>query len=247
MSHIQSDYRALIYDSYLSSNGEAAPDVVAAHIQVRRSHCQRIIQDYFPAQRDARILELGCGYGDLLHNAAAAGYRGMSGVDKSPEQVAAARRFGVGGVIEGDCIEFLHSVVDQDFDAVVSLDLIEHFTKSELCEMAGEVARVLNPRGRWILHTPNGESPFAGRIRYGDFTHEQCFTQWSLRQLFRAYGFNRVECFEDGPVVHGLKSGLRLALWRAIRSGLRAWLVIETGQVGESPIFTQNLFCIAYK
>lgn len=247
MSHTQAGYRAVIYDSYLSSNGEAGSDVVAAHIQVRRSYCQRIIQDYFPARRDARILELGCGYGALLHYAAVAGYRSMSGVDRSPEQTMAARRFGVRCVIEGDCVELLHKEADQHLDAIVSLDLIEHFTKSELCELASEVARVLKPQGRWILHCPNGESPFGGRIHYGDFTHELCFTQYSLRQVLRAHGFGRVECFEDGPVVHGIRSGFRRMLWRAIRFGLRSWLVIETGQVSDSPIFTQNLFCIAYK
>lgn len=247
MNRSRDNYRAVVRDTYLSSQGEAEPATVKAHIVVRASHCWRIIQDYFPVNRDARILELGCGYGALLHYAAAAGYRDMRGVDNSPEQVAAARRFGVDSVVEGDCIEFLRKEADQNLDAIVSLDLIEHFTKSELCELIGEAVRVLKPGGRWILHCPNGESPFCGRIRYGDFTHELCFTQQSLRQLLRAYGFSRVECFEDSPVPHGLKSGLRFALWRGIRFGLRAWLVVETGQVDANPIFTQNLFCVACK
>jgi len=40
---------------------------------------------------------------------------------------------------------------------------------------------------------------------------------------------------------------VRLVLWRVVRFALRAWLVVETGQVAETPIFTQNLFCVAYK
>jgi cyclopropane fatty-acyl-phospholipid synthase-like methyltransferase len=83
-------------------------------------------------------------------------------------------------VIEGDCIELLHNEADQHLDAIVSLEFIEHFTKSELCELTSEVSRALKPQGRWILHFPNGESPLAGRIHYGDFTHELCFTQYSL-------------------------------------------------------------------
>ena len=39
------------------------------------------------------------------------------------------------------------------------------------------MCRALKPGGRWILHTANAESPFYGRVRYGDITHEQAFTQ----------------------------------------------------------------------
>jgi SAM-dependent methyltransferase len=130
-------------------------------------------------------------------------------------------------------------------DAIVALDVIEHFTKPELCRLTAEVARVLKPGGRWIIHCPNGESPFAGAVRYGDFTHELCFTQHSLRQLLHAYGFVGIECFEDSPVMHGFSSVARSAIWRAMRFGLRAWFVIETGKAAARPIFTQNLFCVA--
>jgi len=247
MIHEQSDYRKILYDSYLSSQGEASPDVVAAHLRVRASHCDRILNDFFPPARAARILELGCGYGALLHYAMAAGYHDIRGVDNAPEQIAAARHLGIACVVEGDCIDFLGKEAGNSLDAIVSLDLIEHFDKPEACRLAAEVARALKPTGRWILHCPNGESPFGGRVRWGDFTHELCFTQQSLRQLLHAYGFARVQCFEDGPVIHGPKSAVRFVLWRVVRFALRAWLVVETGQVAETPIFTQNLFCVAYK
>jgi len=241
------EYRDAIYGSYLTGQDEAAPETVAAHIQVPKAHCERIIRDFFPPNRDAAILELACGYGALLHYAKAAGYASARGVDISPEQVAAARRAGIANVSQSDCFEALGEEPDESLDAIVSLDLIEHFTKPELCRLTAEVARVLKSKGRWIIHCPNGESPFCGNIRYGDFTHELCFTQNSLRQLLKAYGFSRTECFEDGPVAHGVASSVRLVLWRTIHLVLRACLVIETGRIGDKPIFTQNLFCVAYK
>ena len=247
MIHEQSGYRKILYDSYLSSQGEAAADVLAAHLRVRANHCQRILNDFFPPDRDARILELGCGYGALLHYAMAAGYHDIRGVDNSPEQLAAAHQLGITCAVEGDCIDFIGKEADNSLDVIVSLDLIEHFDKPEVCGLVAEVARALKPTGRWILHCPNGESPFGGRVRWGDFTHELCFTQHSLRQLLHAYGFGRVECFEDGPIAHGPKSAVRFVLWRLVRFALRVWLVAETGQVDQAPIFTQNLFCVAYK
>ena len=247
MSQVGDDYRAVVYASYLTARQEASPDVVAQHIQVRANHCGRIIREFFPPDRNASILELACGHGALLYHAGAAGYQNIRGVDTSPEQIAAGRRFGVANLTRGDRFDALAGAADTSGDAVVSLDLIEHLNKPELCRLVGEVARVLRPGGRWIIHCPNGESPFAGAVRYGDFTHELCFTQHSLGQLLRAYGFSRIECFEDGPVAHGPRSVARLVLWRAIRLGLRAWMVIETGKVTARPIFTQNLFCVAHR
>ncbi len=247
MSYAQDDYRTVLYKAYLSSQGEGESAVIAAHVQVRESQCHRIIREFFPQDRQVRILELGCGYGALLHYAAAAGYGNIRGVDSSPEQIAAARKSGINAVTESDCFDALANEADACLDAVVSLDLIEHLSKRALCNLAGEVARVLKPGGRWIVHCPNGQSPLSGRILYGDFTHELCFTQRSLAQVFRAYGYTRVDCFEDVPVAHGLKSAIRLALWRMLSLFLRVYVIVETGQVERSQIFTQNLFCIAYK
>jgi 2-polyprenyl-3-methyl-5-hydroxy-6-metoxy-1,4-benzoquinol methylase len=241
------NYRSAVYGAYLSSRGEVAAEIVAAQIRVRTKHCQRIIRDFFPPNRDARLLELASGYGALLHHAAGAGYREIRGVDKSPEQVEAAGRFGLANITDSDCNAFLESEASDSADAIISLDLIEHLSKPELGGLISEVVRVLKPGGRWIIHCPNGESPFGGRIRYGDFTHELSFTQRSLSQLLRTYGFARVICYEDGPVVHGVKSALRAGIWRVIRSGLRLWLAAETGQVDKNGIFTQNPFFIAYK
>lgn len=136
---------------------------------------------------------------------------------------------------------------DASRDAVVSFDVVEHFRKDELLSFVDEVRRVLRPGGRWIIHTVNGESPFFGRIRYGDFTHEMAFTRESMSQLLLSSGFERVQCFEDTPVPHGVKSSVRWLLWKGIRGGLRLWLAVETGDSGRSAIFTQNLLAVATK
>lgn len=87
-----------------------------------------------------------------------------------------------------------------------------------------DVLRVLKPGGRWIIHVPNGESPFGGRMRYWDLTHELAFTRTSVAQLLLASGFSDVRCFEDQPVVHGAKSALRWLLWQGFRALLRLYI-----------------------
>ncbi|OPX35236.1 MAG: hypothetical protein B1H11_09415 [Desulfobacteraceae bacterium 4484_190.1] len=101
--------------------------------------------------------------------------------------------------------------------------------------------------GRWIIHTPNAESPFGNRILFGDFTHELAFTRTSLAQILLASGFSRVGCYEDQPVLHGIKSAVRWILWRCIRGVLRLYLAVETGNTGRDAIFSQNFLAVGFK
>lgn len=242
----QSDFRARIYERYNSTtHGRPAPS--AATLAGRAPYLRRVVRRHFPADRSAAVLDLGCGYGALLHFAGEAGYRNLTGVDGSPEQVEAAHRLGVPGVRQGDLLPALAAAPDESQDVVVAFDLLEHLTREELLRVVDDVRRVLRPGGRWLIHTPNGESPFVGRIRYGDLTHEQAFTRNSLSQLLLSSGFAKLEFHEDVPVVHGPASALRYALWRLIRAGLRVYVAAETGSTERDAVFTQNLLAVAWK
>jgi len=241
------DYRTRIYDYYVHSRLEslAPPDIES----IRRGgvFTQRLIRRHFPANPDARVLDLGCGHGSLIYHARQAGYTNVTGVDRSPQQVEEAKRLGIEGVIEGDILEHLAATANESQDVVITFDVIEHFTREELLPFVDEVHRVLKPGGRWIIHTPNGESPFSNRIRYGDLTHEQAFTRTSLGQLLLSSGFRSVECYEDTPQVHGVASAARFVAWKAIRGLLRFYLAAETGNAGRTAIFTQNLLAVAVR
>src|SRR5439155_16098639 len=176
-----------------------------------------------------------------------AGYCCVSGVDCSPEQVAIARELGIEGIREADLKEALCTLDDEVLDVVIAFDVIEHMTKPELLEFADEVYRVLKREGRWILHAPNAEALFGSRVRYADWTHEQAFTKESLEQLFRTVGFNQIHCYEDEPVIHGLKSFLRWLTWKVVRSVLRTCCLAEFGITGRVCIFSQNLLAVAKK
>lgn len=240
-------YRDRIYRHYVEARGEipAPPDSV--ELDARAHTLRRIVRRYFPTNRDVAVLDLGCGYGALVRTAHECGYRKTWGVDRSAQQVAAAVRLGIAEVREGDLVETLRSQSDESHDVIVTFDVIEHLTKDELVALADDVRRVLRPGGRWIIHAPNAESPMFGRIRYGDFTHEQAFTRFSISQLLLSSGFKQVMCEEDGPVVHGAKSAARWLLWKFLRGCLRIYLAAETGSVEREAIFTQNFIAVVTK
>ncbi len=183
----------------------------------------------------------------MIHVARQMGFRNMHGVDGSPEQVETARRLGIDGVEQGDVMDTLFNVVEGAIDCVVAFDLIEHFTKNELIGLVDEVCRVLKFGGRWIIHTPNAESPFGNRMLFWDFTHELAFTRTSLAQLLMSSGFSKVRCFKEHPVPHGLKSAVRWLLWKVFRNMLRLYMAAETGDLDRDAIFSQNLLCMAVK
>ncbi|MGH9961740.1 MAG: class I SAM-dependent methyltransferase [Pyrinomonadaceae bacterium] len=244
---VQPDYRSRIYRSYVYAREESLAPGSIERLAPRLPLFNKLIRRYFPKDSNAPILELGCGHGAFLYALRQAGYTKCEGVDCSPEQIAVARRLGIGGITEDDLTRHLTTVPDASKQVVITFDVIEHFTKSELMSFVDEVYRVLCPGGKWIIHVPNGESPFGLRMRCWDFTHELAFTRTSIAQLLMASGFSTIICEEDGPVPHGVISMIRWMLWKMIRGLLRFYLAVETGSISPKHIFTQNLVAVAIR
>jgi SAM-dependent methyltransferase len=244
---LRQSYRQRIYQGYVTERGKPLAPETQQGLRPRLTYLYKMVRQHFPKDKNVEILELGCGHGALLHVLHEAGYSNARGVDGSPEQVAAARKLGIGKVEQGDVIKVLQAQTANSIDVVVAFDLIEHFSKDELIELVDEVHRVLRPGGTWIIHVPNAESPFGGRMRHWDYTHELAFTRISIAQLLKSSGFSDIRCFEDRPIPHGVKSAVRAALWAVIRVGLLTYVAIETGSIDRQAVFSQNMLVTAYR
>ena len=242
-----SDFRARVYGSYVNARQVALAPKSLAGLGPRQPYIRKLIREHFPTERSARILDLGCGHGAILHFAHEAGYVSAWGVDTSLEQVRAARALGIEGVVHGDIRRVLKRQRSASLDAVISFDIIEHFRKDELTPLVDSVLRVLAVGGRWVIHIPNAESVFGARMRYWDFTHECAFTRSSISQILLASGFKSVTVFEDRPIPHGLLSLARWLLWMAIRGLLRLYLAVETGSIDGAAVLSQNMLVVAFK
>jgi SAM-dependent methyltransferase len=245
--HAGDSVREKIYGKYVSSGAFGAKPETVRDLAPRIPYLRRLVRHHFPPDRASAILDLGCGNGALLYVAAQEGYHGLSGVEYSAEQVEVARALGVPNVKQADLFAHVSEQASGTLDVVVTYDVIEHLTKQEIVKLAGEVHRVLRPGGRWIIHVPNGESPFVGRIRYGDITHELAFTRVSLPALLKSCSFGTVRCFEDVPAPHGFKSAVRYVLWKILRLPLRLWIMVETGEDSRDCIFSLNLLAVAWR
>lgn len=244
------NYRARIYAQYVTARvGVAVPESAAA--LARHAHYfRRAVRQHVPNDHDIRVLDLGCGYGIFIHALREAGYHNVREVEGSHEQVQAAKRLGIHGVEHGDLYSTLEETPPESVDLVICFDVIEHFTKCDLVDLVDlvdAVHRILKPNGRWLIDAPNAESPFWGRVRYGDYTHEQAFIREPLAQLLLSSGFTAVRCFEDRPVVRGVKSAVRAVLWRYLRVMLLIYIAIECGSLSSQALFSQNLLAVAIR
>jgi len=162
-----------------------------------------------------RVLDLGCGTGDLAADLAAAGARVIAAdvAQAALERVAhrhpelERRLVAIDGPLP---------FPDGAFEAVWSSEVIEHV--ADTGQWLSEVRRVLAPRGRLLLTTPSHGRLrlLAGGIeRYseplGDHLH--LYTARSLRELLREFDFGDIDVRAAG----GPPLARRLLLARALR------------------------------
>lgn len=237
-----SDWKQRLFDNYVTTGQAKAPLNLA---RTRDPYIERLIRQHVPADRHISILDVACGHGRLIYHLQTHGYLQVAGVDVSPEQVSLAHRLGVPQVRCCNLFEYLAESGECTFDVVFLMDILEHFGPQQTLDALDAVCRVLKQHGILVAHVPNGEGILAMRVRYGDFTHHQAFTQQSISQVLTACSFHDIRCYEDKPPIHGIKSFTRRLLWEGLTIPYRLLLAAESGIF--TGIFSQNLLVTARK
>lgn len=230
-------FRDSLYDTYVSGH-QGILDAARRYPTLHRDVLRRL-----PDQRSARVLDVGCGSGDLIALLRRSGWTDVSGIDVSREQVRLAVDRGVTGVRRADVHEYA-ATHPAEYEVILAIDVIEHFDRADVVQLFQGLRRMLTPDGLLILQVPNGASPFSGRVFWSDITHGMQYTHRSLRQVCAASGFSSVTSYASRPAVHGPKSASRAAAWRCVEACLWIASASETGQA-RGHIFTQNLVAVA--
>jgi cyclopropane fatty-acyl-phospholipid synthase-like methyltransferase len=177
---------------------------------------------HFPADKNAAILEIGPGFGTMIHYLhERCGYQNVRAIDVSPEAVNACN-----GILPGsteltpDTCRYLEEH-QEEFDLILMLHVLEHVPKAEALPLAKAIHGALRAGGKFIVEVPNAAHPIAGaKNRYGDFTHTVGFTDQSLAFVLRSSGFADV-------VVYGCKiprKSLARVIQRAAQDGVELLL-----------------------
>lgn len=238
-------HRDRLFERYATTHVQPREGVITTDSFRRRvPEWDWTFSSLLPADRGAKIIDVGCGSGSIVWWLQQKGFTDVTGVDISAEMIEAGLRAGVRNLVREDIREFLSRRSDE-FDAIVARDVLEHFPKEQVVQLVEACFQALKPGGKLVVQVPNAESPFGSRIRYADFTHELAFTSSSLAQILRIAGFCDFEFYSVPPPLTNALNAIRFALWKVIEAVFRLLLLIESGRGAR--IVTQNLIAVATK
>lgn len=244
---MQSKYKKEFFKRYVSTHIKGRKgDPTLDEFRVRSVMYQKQMGNYLPENKKANIIDVGCGNGSVVWWLIQAGYYNAEGIDISEEQIESAIKIGVPNVKWADLTSYLKER-DNFYDVVILRDVLEHFAKDEIITILEICRDSLKNNGKMILQVPNAESPFFGRLRYGDFTHEIAFCYSSLNQILNMIGMKHIECHPSGPVYTGIKSLMRIFVWKILEMFYKFLLYSELGAAYGKRIVTQSVIAVAEK
>jgi SAM-dependent methyltransferase len=208
--------------------------------QLRQFYRVRSLKKHLPEK--GRLLEIGCGSGDLLIELARLGYI-TSGLDFSSVAVETARQtYGLDvtcGIIED--VDFQEG----SFDAILMFHVIEHLT-NPLSAMK-QLRFWLKPGGALILGTPDVSAVSAKVLRecwqgYDFPRHMLVFEEKTINHIAKQAGFSTVDIFHEldgNDWIWGLRK------WRLLRR-YRWWSSFWSVENPIAQIFAWPIAIVTY-
>lgn len=206
-------------------------------------------KQFLPKNKNVRILDIGCGLGHFLYFCLKLGYSDITGIDIDPEMVEFCKRK-LPGEIKVELINSISEYLGNKscyYDLISMNDVLEHINKEEIITTLKYVYDSLSSDGCLIIKTINAANLLSGWTRYGDFTHQISFTEWSLMYLLTEVGFqqNKIKFYSEKYVVNTPKQFCR-ALLRGVLDKLTKF-IFKIEKVYVPKVTTSNIIVVCKK
>jgi len=192
--------------------------------------------------RQARVLEIGFGNGSF-----AGWIRQFTdhyvGIESNPALVDRANAAGIEAY--ASIAKFDAIAGGRTFDLIAAFDVVEHMALNDFVAELQVWRMHLSGRGRILIRIPSGDSPFSGRLMYGDITHKTLLATTALQQIASLAGLKLVATYPPALPVFGL--GPLKAVERTIVAVARkaiTFLVNATFYGNRHGVVTSNLIAI---
>jgi SAM-dependent methyltransferase len=199
------------------------------------------LSDKLPADCNAKVLDIGCGWGQFLWFLRQKGYTTLQGIDLGSRQVEFCRSKQFEAEQCANPVSYLDER-EKTYDLVTMHHVIEHMSPEDGLRLLRAIRTALKPGGRAIVQTPNMSAVSAVFCRFIEISHCTGYSESNLHQLMGLAGFDGLHVFGSRtPRIKTLKRGLWVLLQKVERSWWRAMLIAELGT--DAPkILSKNLY-----
>ncbi|MFN5663702.1 MAG: class I SAM-dependent methyltransferase [Bacteroidota bacterium] len=159
------------------------------------------LQQILPLNKEASILDIGCGFGQMLFALKKQGYTSLNGLELLPEAAAYCKEQLNLSVEQGRDIELYASRHHDRFDLIIMSHVLEHLTKESIIDVLKSISQMLRTDGVLVLMVPNGQSPNHSYWMWEDFTHHTLFTAGSLLYVLKSAGFSKIEFLDPNDLL----------------------------------------------
>jgi 2-polyprenyl-3-methyl-5-hydroxy-6-metoxy-1,4-benzoquinol methylase len=233
------------YKNYTSTQALSGADE-AVQLRVAEDNLRYNILPHLPQNRDARILDVPCGYGRYLKALASHGYTNASGIDISAEQIAFAReKLNLTKVEVADGLTRFRQA-HQSFDAILMLDVLEHLSTGETIEWLTSAYAALKPGGVLVIQVPNSLSPFSVHF-HSDLSHKRAYSPATMSQSLHLAGIHQFRHYSSFDAPSRLVGVIRMLLWRYVLNPTIALFIKVAYGTSCGAIHTANLLTIVRK
>lgn len=231
-----------VYDTYLESHFLSLNSPTKRAFEHMVKAYATWYKKFLPSNRDARILDIGCGMGHFLYFLKCEGYRNFLGIDISKQQIDFVKENITDSAVVADVLDFLGK---EHFEVIVLNDILEHIPKNKLIEFLHMVSDSLENNGAVFIKVPNMSNPFGLKSRYITITHEVGFTEYSLVEVLKTIGFQDILITPAYSPVLSAKSLLGRTGQAIIHRFLKLLFLMQGYRVPN--IMTANIIAIAKK
>jgi SAM-dependent methyltransferase len=156
------------------------------------------MDNILPKDKNTSILDIGCGYGQMLASLKRKGYTNLHGIDVAPDAVDFCQRQNLDVVAVDDIVYFNNT---EKYDLIIMSHVLEHIEKSKVIEILKHIrTKLLKSGGAFLLMVPNAQSNTGAYWMYEDFTHYTLYTAGSVLYVLKAAGFADIKFLDSDGV-----------------------------------------------
>ncbi|WP_435235572.1 class I SAM-dependent methyltransferase [Psychromonas sp. PT13] len=174
-----------IFDNYVKNSFGEEKQAIFKFKQFEMNY-----RNYFPANKDDAVLDIGVGRGEMLSCYAEWGYKNYLGIDISPSTIKFCKSLGLNCELVEDSGLYLKKHQDK-YKLITLIDVLEHIPREFVVEFLKCVRNALADDGVFIIQVPNLQAPDGQLHMYNDITHVAGYIEHSLAQVLITAGFEK--------------------------------------------------------